>query len=118
MLIEYLQPKHITQLCYLVNDHVSTLLPGWGLPPDVIAASLLHNEGEHVMDSWVRERHALVVMDGTRLVAATHLLRYGDGGSVGRLYRRAADIAWLLYWPDSREAALMLMSAAQQFMQD
>jgi GNAT superfamily N-acetyltransferase len=52
-----------------------------------------------------------------RVVAAAHLLRYGDIEEVGDAYRDAGEISWLLfwprasYWPDSTEAADSLAAA-------
>jgi GNAT superfamily N-acetyltransferase len=52
-----------------------------------------------------------------RVVAAAHLLRYGEGSEVGEAMRGAGEINWLLYWPeasywpDSAAAADALMDA-------
>lgn len=52
------------------------------------------------------------------MVAAAHLLRYGDGDHVGESYRDAGEIRYFLfwpeapYWPDSAEAGEALMVAS------
>jgi GNAT superfamily N-acetyltransferase len=56
-----------------------------------------------------------------RIVAAAHLLRYGNGDDVGESYRDVGEIRWFVFWPaapatspywqDSTEAADALMAA-------
>jgi GNAT superfamily N-acetyltransferase len=71
----------------------------------------------------VAERATLVAEQRGRVVAAAHLLRYGEGEDVGDGYRDAAEVNWLLYWPeasywpDSRDAAATLMAASVERLQ-
>ncbi len=103
---------HLDQLAYLVNVHTSAVVPGWAVPPALIAARLERDPGEAIVDPWVVERRTLVAMQRDRLVAAAHLQRYGDDGRVGPAYRGHSEICWLLAWPNAREAGADLFDSA------
>jgi GNAT superfamily N-acetyltransferase len=80
-------------------------------------SQLERDPGEFIVDPWVAERATLVAEQRRRVVAAAHLLRYGEGEDVGEAYRGTAEINWLLFWPqanhwpDSEKAAGSLMDA-------
>jgi ribosomal protein S18 acetylase RimI-like enzyme len=105
------------QLTELVNAHVQAVVPGVSVPVNTVMSQLERDPGEFIVDPWVAERLALVAEQRGRVVAAAHLRRYGAGEGVGESYRDAAEIGWLLYWPqasywpDSAEAADVLTAA-------
>jgi GNAT superfamily N-acetyltransferase len=105
------------QLTALVNAHVQAVVPGVSVSVNTVMSQLERDPGEFIVDPWVAERATLVAQQRGRVVAAAHLLRYGQGEDVGDSYREAGEIAWLLYWPqatywpDSAEAAHSLVSA-------
>jgi GNAT superfamily N-acetyltransferase len=105
------------QLTALVNAHVQAVVPGVSVSVNTVMSQLERDPGEFIVDPWVAERVTLVAEQRRRVVAAAHLLRYGTGEDVGKSYRGAAEINWLLfwpeasYWPDSAAAASALMDA-------
>jgi GNAT superfamily N-acetyltransferase len=105
------------QLTALVNAHVQAVVPGVSVPVNTVMSQLERDPGEFIVDPWVTERATLVAEQRHRVVAAAHLLRYGTGEEVSPGYRGAAEINWLLYWPegpywpDSPEAAGALVDA-------
>jgi GNAT superfamily N-acetyltransferase len=99
---------HLEQLQRLVNCHLAGVVPGWRLPTRVIAGSL-----ETDADHWVAERHTLCAVEEDRLLGATQVLRYTTLGAVGPGYRGAAELAWLLFWPEAEAAASALIEAAR-----
>ncbi len=106
----------LEQVSVLVNQHISAVLPGWTLPAARIEAGMRRNPGEYVIDPWVVERKTLCVLERQRVVGAAHLLRYGTGNEVGKFYRGAGDISWLLAWPEHAEDAKALLNACQEQM--
>ncbi len=105
------------QLTALVNAHIQAVVPGVSVSVNTVMSQLERDPGEFIVDPWVAERATLVAEQRRRVVAAAHLLRYGDGEDVGEAYRGTAEINWLLYWPeanhwpDSAAAAGSLMDA-------
>jgi GNAT superfamily N-acetyltransferase len=105
------------QLTALVNAHVQAVVPGVSVSVNTVMSQLERDPGEFIVDPWVAERATLVAEQHGRVVAAAHLLRYGQSEEVGDSYRDAGEIGWLLpwpqatYWPDSAEAADSLVSA-------
>jgi len=105
------------QLTALVNAHIQAVVPGVSVSVNTVLSQLERDPGEFIVDPWVAERATLVAEQRRRVVAAAHLLRYGDGEDVGQAYRGTAEINWLLFWPeanhwpDSPEAAGSLMDA-------
>jgi GNAT superfamily N-acetyltransferase len=106
------------QLTGLVNAHLAAVMPGASLSVQALLSHLDADPGEFIVDRWVTDRRTLVADQEDRIVAAAHLLRYGDGPQVGSSYRNAAEIAWLVCWPDapfwpgSEEAGSALLQAA------
>jgi GNAT superfamily N-acetyltransferase len=89
------------QLTQLVNAHVQAVVPGVSVSVNTVMSQLERQPGEFIVDPWVSERATLVAEQRGRVVAAAHLLRYGTGDGVGESYRDAAEIGWLLYWPEA-----------------
>ncbi|HLZ58452.1 MAG TPA: GNAT family N-acetyltransferase [Ktedonosporobacter sp.] len=112
--ITLLQPEHLPQVQRLINMHLSTLVPGWGLPQSYIASQLQRDPGQYVIDPWVQERATLCALVKQRVVAAAHLLRYSTGPEVGKDYQNVGDMAWFLAWPDASQAAAMLLAAVHR----
>ena len=106
------------QLTDLVNAHVQAVVPGVSVSVNAVLSQLEREPGEVVVDQWVIERVTLVAEQRGRVVAATHLLRYGTGPDVGPALRGAAEIRWLLcaidapFWPDASAAGLSVAEAA------
>jgi GNAT superfamily N-acetyltransferase len=111
------------QLTALVNAHVQAVVPGISVSVNTVLSQLERDPGEFIVDPWVAERATLVAEQRGRVVAAAHLLRYGESEDVGDGYRDAAEVNWLLYWPeasywpDSRDAAATLMAASVERLQ-
>lgn len=105
------------QLTALVNAHAAAVVPGASVSVNALLSHLERDPGEFVVDPWVRERLTLVTEQRGRLVAAAHLLRYGDEPEVAESYRSAGELRWFLCWPpapywhDSEEAGDVLLAA-------
>jgi GNAT superfamily N-acetyltransferase len=105
-------------LTNLVNAHLAAVMPGASLSVQALLSHLEAEPGEFIVDRWVADRCPLVADQDGRIVAAAHVLRYGDGPEVGSEYRDAAEIVWLVCWPDapfwpgSEEAGWALLQAA------
>jgi hypothetical protein len=89
------------QLTALVNAHIQAVVPGVSVSVNTVMSQLERDPGEFIVDPWVAERATLVAEQRGRVVAAGHLLRYGAGEEVGESMRGAAEISWLLYWPEA-----------------
>ncbi|WP_166350157.1 GNAT family N-acetyltransferase [Phytoactinopolyspora limicola] len=89
------------QLTALVNAHVQAVVPGASVPVNAVLSQLEREPGEFVVDPWVNQRVTLVAEQDRRVVAAAHLTRYGPGDDVGAEYRDAAEINWMLFWPET-----------------
>jgi GNAT superfamily N-acetyltransferase len=114
VLIEPVRDTHLEQVQALINVHLSTMVPGWVLPVTFISIRLDRNPGQYIIDPWVRERVALCALQKQRVVAAAHLLRYGNGPEVSQWYQNVGDLAWFLAWTNADEAAKALLSAARR----
>jgi GNAT superfamily N-acetyltransferase len=115
MEIAELQPQFLAQLQRLINDHLALVVDGWAIPAEAIGQRLQANPAQHILDPWVRQRATVAATEGGRLLAAAHLLRYGEEEAVGEDYRKAMDIAWLVAEPDEPEAADALLEAAGEY---
>lgn len=89
------------QVTSLVNAHIAAVVPGVSVSVQVLLSQLEREPGEFIVDRWVRDRVTLVAEQRGRVVAAAHLLRYGDGEDTGENYRDAGEIRWLVCWPDA-----------------
>jgi GNAT superfamily N-acetyltransferase len=107
---------HLDQLQRLVNCHLAGVVPGWRLPAGIIASSLRPLPGDPEPDLWVAERHTLCAVEEGRLLGAAHILRYTSRAAVGAGYRGAAELAWLLFWPEAESAAQALIDAARELV--
>lgn len=116
MRVRFYDPTYLPGLRALVNHHLSAVVPGWALTDGAVATHLNSNHGEFVTDLWVIERATLLVTEGWEVLAASHLLRYGDGEEVGRHFRGAGEIGWLLSVPERPEAAGAVLSAARDLL--
>jgi len=105
---------HLPALLDLVNLHLTAVVPGWALPEAFLAEHLTRNTGEFVTDPWVVERATLCALEGHRMLAAAHLLRYGAGSEVGEHLRDVGEIAWLVFLPDRDDAAAELLSRVRE----
>ncbi|HKF78567.1 MAG TPA: GNAT family N-acetyltransferase [Candidatus Dormibacteraeota bacterium] len=114
MTLEPHRPVHLDQLRQLMNCHLAGVVPGWRLPVRVIEASLGATDDEGGLDPWVTERRTVCATESGRLVGAAHVVRYGPGPEVGSRYRGAAELAWLLFWPEAGAAARALVAAAAE----
>ncbi len=112
--IEPLRDTHLFQVQLLINRHLSAIVPGWALPEAFIASNLQRNPRENIIDPWVRERITLCACQRQYVVAAAHLLRYGNGPEVNPHYQNVGDLAWFLAWPDANEAATALLASARR----
>ena len=110
------EDEHLAQLQALVNGHLESVIPGWALPATHLRDRLKRNPEQCVIDPWVRERLTLAAFEQGRLVAATHLLRYGHAPEIGPDYQNASDLAWFLFWPGSTDAGHQLLAAAHHQM--
>ena len=89
------------QVTSLVNAHIAAVVPGASVSVQTLMSQLEREPGEFIVDRWVRDRVTLVAEQRGRVVAAAHLLRYGDGPDTGEHYRDAGEIRWLVCWPDA-----------------
>jgi GNAT superfamily N-acetyltransferase len=89
------------QLTELVNAHAAAVVPGMGTSVAALLASLERDPGEPITDPWVARRVTLVAEQQHRVVAAAHLLGYGDDERVDQSYRRLGEIGWLVFWPEA-----------------
>jgi len=115
VIIHYLSER-LPGLQMLINAHLEMAIPGWALPAEYIAERLMRHPEQHILDPWVVERQTLLSVEADRILAAVHLLRYGDGDEVALDYRNAGDIAWLLFAPGAEDAGRELLAAARQQM--
>lgn len=105
------------QLTELINAHVAAVVPGVTVSVNTVLSDLERQPGEFITDPWVSERVTLVAEQRDHVVAAAHLLRYRADDEVGPGCRDIGEIDWFVcrppasFWPDSDEAADLLMSA-------
>ncbi|MGI5373514.1 N-acetyltransferase [Streptomyces sp. CA-251387] len=105
------------QLTELINMHVAAVVPGVSVSVNTVLSDLERQPDEFITDPWVSERVTLVAEQRDYVVAAAHLLRYRADDEVGPHYRDIGEIDWFVchppasFWPDSDEAADLLMSA-------
>jgi len=100
------------QLTRLVNAHIATVMPGWAVPVSAVLNQLERQPGEYIVDPWVIDRATFVGIERDRLVAAAHVLRYGDEDRVSDDFRNAGEIAWLICWPHHVGAGRAVRDAA------
>jgi len=101
MLIRPFARSDRDQVTSLVNAHIAAVVPGASVSVQVLLSQLEREPGEFIVDRWVRDRVTLVAEQRGRVVAAAHLLRYGDEEGAADTYRNAGEIRWLVCWPDA-----------------
>lgn len=114
--IRAFQPQDLPQLTQLINMHISLLIPTWSLPSDLILSRLETNPDEPVIDPWVVERKTLCGFVGENLVAAAHLLRYGESELMNKSYHRRGDFAWFVFDPEFEAEAKTFLEACHEQM--
>jgi len=108
--------ERLPGLLDLVNLHVSAVIPGWAFSEAFLAEHLERDRTEPLTDPWVEARATLCAVEGGRVLAAAHLLRYGGGSEVGEHYRGAGEMDWFLYLPARPKAAAGVLDTARQRM--
>lgn len=116
MIIVSYATERLTAFQTLINAHLEMAISGWALPAEFIAERLTRHPEQHILDPWVVERKTFFSVEADRVLAAVHLLRYGDGDDIAPDYRNAGDIAWLLFMPEAETAGCELLAAARQQM--
>ncbi|MGH9289903.1 MAG: GNAT family N-acetyltransferase [Acidimicrobiales bacterium] len=111
-------PDHLDQLSALFNAHLDAVVPGLTLPGTYLAERLVRDPGEAIVDPWVVRRRTLVAVERDRVVAASHLLRYGATSEVGPAFRDVGEVAWLVAWPSACAAAEAVLAAALRQLAD
>jgi hypothetical protein len=104
------------QVTWLVNLHLSTVLPGVALSTNVVLAQLEREPGETIVDPWVAERRCLVAESEQNIIGAALLLRYADRETVGEAYRGAAEIRWLVGLPNAPDTCRSLLDEVIELM--
>lgn len=101
------------RLTRLVNRHIAAVNPGASVSVNTVLSRIERRPEETILDPWVIERMTLVAEQRGVIVAAAHLLRYGDDARVSGDYRDAAAIEWFLapVGADEQAAADGLMTA-------
>src|SRR3712207_374868 len=105
---------HLPSLLDLVNLHLTAVVPGWALTEAFLAEHLERNAGEYITDPWVLDRTTLCALEGHRVLAAAHLLRYGNHPGIGEDLRDVGEVSWLVFVPDREDAAAGVLSGARE----
>ncbi|HKH11549.1 MAG TPA: hypothetical protein VKA73_10435 [Rubrobacter sp.] len=114
MRVRHYEQTHLPALLDLVNLHLTAVVPGWALTEAFLAEHLKRNAGEYVTDPWVLDRATLCALEGHRVLAAAHLLRYGDHTGVGEDLRDVGEVSWLVFLPGREDAATGVLSLARE----
>jgi GNAT superfamily N-acetyltransferase len=115
------------QVTALVNAHAGAVVPGMSVSASTVLSALEREPGEFIEDPWVSDRATLVAVQGGRIAAAAHLLRYFPDDRAGPAMRDAGEIRWLVFWPgaptgnpcwaDAAGAAHALIAACVRFLE-
>jgi len=116
MRVHLVERAHLPHLLELVNLHLAAVVPGWTITARFLAETLERNHTEYITDPWVEERARLCVVEGHRVLAAAHLLRYGTGPEVNDSYRGTGEIDWFLALPGRDDAASAVLSSAHDLL--
>lgn len=116
MRVEPLEPEHLPRLLDLINTHLPAVVPGWSLTAGFLETHLKRDTTEPVTDPWVIERTTLCAIEEDRMLAAVHLLRYGDGEEVGKALRGAGEINWMVSHPERPDAVSAVLAAAHEWL--
>jgi hypothetical protein len=112
------QRRDREQLTALVNAHIEVVLPGVAVSVNAVLSQLEREPGETIVDPWAVERATLVTIVRDSVVAAAHLVRYGDDARVSDSYRAAAEIRWLVFAPGAEAAADALAARCVAAMEE
>lgn len=107
-----LDRSHLPQVLALANSHLGTVIPGWSLTADYFWERLKSEPQEYITDPWVVERKSIVGIVKDRVCAAAHIRRYGDDTR----WKGVGEIAWILFWPEEREAGEAVMAECRHQM--
>ena len=116
MYVRELEREQLPSLLELVNSHLSKVVPGWALTVGFLEQHLERDSTEPVTDPWVVERATLCAVDQKRVLAAAHLLLYGDTVEVGEAFRNVGEISWVLTEPGRPEAAKAVLAASRDWL--
>jgi GNAT superfamily N-acetyltransferase len=116
MRVRPFEKADLPQLLELVNVHLAAVVPGWTITGEFLTDILKRDHTEPITDPWVAERATLCAVEGHRVLAAVHLLRYGTGPEVSDHYRGTGEIDWFLSLPGRDDAASATLSAARERM--
>ena len=116
MRVRLFERAHLPQLLELVNVHLAAVVPGWTISSEFLAETLERNHAEYVTDPWVVERATLCAVEGQRVIAAAHMLRYGTAPEVNVSYKNTGEIDWFLALPERDDAASALLSATRDHL--
>ena len=115
------------QVTALVNAHAGAVVPGMSVSASTVLSALERQPDEFIEDPWVSDRTTLVAVQGGRIAAAAHLLRYFPDDRAGPAVRDAGEIHWLVFWPeapagnpcwpDATEAAETLTAACVRLLE-
>jgi GNAT superfamily N-acetyltransferase len=94
------------------------VIPGIAVSVNTVLSQLEREPNEAIVDPWVIERRTLVAVDRDAIAAGALLHRFGSDDRVGRDYRNAGEIRWLVYGPSSVEAGDALMRACLTTMDE
>jgi len=106
------------QLTELVNAHVDAVVPGRSVSVNAVLSKHEREPGEAVVDPWVSERTTLVAVRREQVVGAALLTRFADDDRVSDSYRGAAEVRWLVCWPQHADAGDALAAACIGTMED
>lgn len=112
------QRRDRDQVTSLANRHLAAILPGLSVSANALLAQFEREPEEYVVDPWVVERHVLVAEARHNVYAAALLVRYDTEEAVSPDYRGAAEIRWLVCFPDAdgrAAGALLLRSCLAEF---
>jgi GNAT superfamily N-acetyltransferase len=110
------EANHLHLVQEILNQHLEAVVPGWGLSANAILRAGNTDLHQSVIGPWVIDRKTLCAVEQGRLVAVAHLLRYGSGEAVGEWYQNVGDVGWFVAWPDERDGAAALLTAAREQM--
>lgn len=114
MRVRILEKQQLPQLLELINLHLAAVVPGWTMSEAFLAQHLERDVTEPITDPWVEERATLCAFDAGRLLAAVHLLRYGEGPEVGEGLKGVGEIDWFVSLPGCEDAAAETLKAARE----
>jgi hypothetical protein len=114
--VQPFERAHLPQLLELVNLHLAAVVPGWAITEEFLAEMLERNCTEYITDPWVEERATLCAVEGHRVLAAAHLLRYATGPEVNDSSKGTGEVDWFLSPPGRSDAASAVLSSARDHL--